>query len=309
MKNQYLRLSLFVLVILVSACGNKEKVQVQEDLIGLEQAYEKDKKSADKLLAKLKEYTIMFPDDMEANARYTFRAGEIYVTQNDLNEAIEVLQEGIDKYKQEDATPKSLKLLGDIYTKMDKLTDAMTSYSRLTREYPKHPATKEAATAIPDKNALAQRITNLEKMTVDSSQSAIRNSIVRELARAYHQYAIVNPEAEDATKKLLKASYSYGTVGDFINSTTVSKTIIELHPKTDYAKDAMFHIANLYPTMAQMDQGKKEVYHNEAKKYYEMLIAAFPNDPLAEQAKLLMNNIGKSDEELLEEILNKKKKK
>jgi TolA-binding protein len=308
MKNQFLTLSLFAFLILFSACGNKEKIEAQEDLIGLEQDYNEDKIGADALIKKLNEYTVRFPDDIATNARYMFRAGEIYFEQNDLNNAEITLKKGIDNYKQEDATPKSLKLLGDIYTKTNKLTEAITVFSKLTREHATHPTAKEAATAIPSEIALTQRMANLEKMMLDSSQSTIRGGIARELARTYQQYAIVKPDAEDATEKLMKASQNYGAVGDFINATTISKSIIELNPKTEFAKDAMFHIAYLYGEMARYDKAKKEEYDNNSKKYYEMLIKGFPNDPLAKQSKLLIKNIGKTDDELLQDILNKNKK-
>ena len=308
MKKQFLAISLFAFIILLSACGNQEKSQAQKELASLEEAYKADNSSANILIAGLKEHTAKFPDDLEVNARYMFRAGELYVAQNDLDNAIKVLNTGILNFKEKDATPKSLKLLSDLYTKMNKSTEAMNMISRLKQEYPNHPVTKETETAIPDEGALKQRITNLEKMVIDSSQSVIRNSIVRELARAYQQYAIFKPDAEDATEKLLKASYNYGTVGDFVNSTTISKTVIQLHPKTDYAKEAMFHIANLYGEMAKMNKAKKEEYNNNSKEYYEMLIKDFPNDPLAEQSKLLLNFVGKSDEELFEEVIKNTKK-
>ena len=307
MKKQFLILPLFAFTLIFSACGNKEKAQAQDDLIGFELNYKKDKVGVDVLIAKLNEYTISFPDDTEVNARYAFRIGELYAEQNDFPNAIEVLNKGINNYKQEDATPKSLKLLGDIYTKTNRLTEAMKVFSQLTREYPTHPAAKEAATSIPDETALTQRMTNLEKMIKDSSQLVVRNGIMRELARAYQQYAIVKPNAEDATSKLLKSAEYYGAAGDFINATTILKSIIELHPKTDFAKNAMFQSAYLYSEMIRYDKDKKAEYSNSSKEYYEMLIKDFPNDPLAEQSKLLIESVGKTAEELLEEILKKNK--
>lgn len=308
MKKQFLTVVAFAFILILSACGNKEKIQIQQELVALEKIYEKDKSNANELIAKLNEHITKFPEDSDANARYMFRAGEIYVEQNDLENAIGVLKNGVENFKQEDATPKSLKLLGDLYTRTNKLTEAMIVYSQLIREYPEHPAAKEASTTIPDEEAIKQRMANLEQMMIDSSQSAIRTGIMRELARTYQQYAIIKPQAEDATDKLLKAAQNYGATGDFKNGTTILKSIIELNPKTDFAKDAMFQIAYLYGEMAKYDKAKKEEYNSNSKKYYEMLIKDFPNDPLAEQAKLLMNFIGKSDEELLEEVIKKAKK-
>jgi TolA-binding protein len=155
---------------------------------------------------------------------------------------------------------------------------------------------------------LTERIADLEQMMIDSSQSPARNNITIELAKAYQQYVIENPNAEDAPDKLFKAAQNYGTTGDFLNATDILKSLIETKPKTDYAKDAMFQIAYIYVEMAKYDANQSEVYNNNAKEYYEMLIKDFPNDPLAEQSKLLKSFIGKTDEELLKEVIKKNKK-
>ena len=154
---------------------------------------------------------------------------------------------------------------------------------------------------------LTERIGNLEQMVVDSSQSVTRNSIMRKLAKAYQQYAINEPHADDAGDKLLKAAQNYGTIGDFVNATTILESIIESKPKTEAAKDAMFQGAYIYGEMAKYDKTKSEEYNSTSKKYYEMLIKDFPNDPLAEQSKMLMNYIGKSDEELFDAVIKKSK--
>ena len=154
---------------------------------------------------------------------------------------------------------------------------------------------------------LTERIVSLEQMMIDSSKSENRNKITLELAKAYEQYAKEEPNAEDAVDKLLKAAQNYGTIGDFGNATGILKSVIETNPKTDFAKDAMFQIAYIYGEMAKYDEKESETYNRNSKEYYEMLIKDFPNDPLAEQSKLLMNFIGKSDEELFEEVIKKSK--
>ncbi len=56
-----------------------------------------------------------------------------------------------------------------------------------------------------------------------------------------------------------------------------------------------------------------EVYHDYLKEYdnaadyYKKIISEFPDDPLAKQAQILLDNLGKSPEELLNEIMKKNK--
>ena len=152
---------------------------------------------------------------------------------------------------------------------------------------------------------ITERIADLEKKMVDTSQIENRRDIMRELAAAYQEYAIENPKADDATDRLLKAAQNYGTIGEFDKATTIFKSIIEVDSKTGNAKDAMFQMAYIYEAMAKFDMTKSEEYNINAKKYYEMLITEFPNDPLATQSKMLMDNIGKSDKELLDAVIKK----
>jgi len=154
---------------------------------------------------------------------------------------------------------------------------------------------------------LIQRIIDLEQELINLNQSVRKGEIMLELAEAYEEYAIKKPNASDTVDKLFKAAQNYGSIGEFLKATTILESIIESHPKTDFAKDAMFHVAYLYSVMAQYDKEQSETYNNKSRKYYKMLIKEFPNDSMAEQAKALLSFIGKSDEELLEEIIKKNK--
>ena len=154
---------------------------------------------------------------------------------------------------------------------------------------------------------LTERIIHLEQLLTNTSQSAAKNDIMRELGDAYQQYAIENPNAGDTPDKLLKAAQNYGSLGDFVEATIILKSIIESYPKTNFAKNAMFAIAYIYGELAKYDKGQSEMYNNNSKKYYKMLIKEFPDDPLAKQSKLLMSFVGKSDEELFDELIEKSK--
>ena len=299
--------ALFILVVVISlwACGNSEKREFGEALIKLEETYAKDETKGNEVIAKLNEYVTKFPADIDINARYLFRIGEIYFEQKDYKNAITALNEGIEKFRNEDATPKSYKLLGDIYKLEGNVMDAILAYSKLTTTYPNHPAAKEAATAIPDNEALNHRISKLEAALKDTTQRELHPSFSRELARNLHQYALINPSDEKSADKLLQAGDFYGNIGDLRNANKVFDVFMERYPEHPDAAMAIFYKGFFNENMAMRSTDEKEKYLAEAEKYYKKVIQDYPKSEWAKQAKTVIQYLGKSADEMLESIKNK----
>lgn len=296
--------------ILFSACQNKDKKAYQDEIIGIEKAYEEDNTLAAELTQKMEAYIKAFPDEKDQAAHFTYRIGELYFEKKDIDNAILNLQKGIDTYQQEDATPKSLRLLGDIYKMKGDLTKAVQNYAKLVQTYPTHEAAQGVKNTLTELDVVKQQIANLEQMAEDTSMISLRASVFSQLARAYKQYAALAPDSTDVDDKLFKAAQNHASVGDFPSAVEIWKDLVTDKPETKLAKDAMFQMAYIYEQMSvQLPEGdsKKKEYLAAAEKYYKLFIQKYPKDEMAESAKVSLQFLGKSADEMLKGIQQKQK--
>jgi len=92
---------------------------------------------------------------------------------------------------------------------------------------------------------------------------------------------------------ILQASY----LGETKLAVSLLESISEKYPKSVQAVQSLFLAGDYYQYKI------KDL--TAARKCYQKMIDKYPKDPLTSQARILMQNLGKSPEELLDMILDK----
>lgn len=95
-------------------------------------------------------------------------------------------------------------------------------------------------------------------------------------------------------KAVVEASY----LGDTRKAVMELTSISDKFPASPQAAQGLFLAGDFY-------QSKLKDFSN-ARKCYQKMIENYPKDPLTDQARVLLQNLGKTPEELLEIILEKK---
>ena len=103
--------------------------------------------------------------------------------------------------------------------------------------------------------------------------------------------------ASSTVEILHKAAETCRTLRNIDKALTIYDRLIEKHPDHPRGQQALFLKGFTYDN----DKGDLE----KARQYYEEFIAKYPDNAFAESAAFLLENLGKSDEELLE-VLQKK---
>jgi len=140
-------------------------------------------------------------------------------------------------------------------------------------------------------------IRELEKNKLFSNEGKPDKEMGNKLIKAYIAFAddfpvdSLSPEFLFAASRINVLNANYQPAIDILNR------IIENYPDNKRMPDCLFTRANIYETYL----------HNlvEARKSYEKLIADYPEHPFSQDAAILIENLGKSPEELLESILKK----
>lgn len=117
------------------------------------------------------------------------------------------------------------------------------------------------------------------------------------LARKQEDFAKKYPNHPSVPRMLVEAAEIYGTYfGDAQKAVQLLRIIdLRFRQKSPVAPKALFYEAFLYETMLN-DTAK-------ARQYYEDFLQYYPEHELAKDARLSLQNLGKSPEEVIEKIL------
>ena len=119
------------------------------------------------------------------------------------------------------------------------------------------------------------------------------------LADSYKRYFDKYPDADNIPELTMElANISNNNLNDTKEAIRLYSRIIEDYPNYEEIPAAIFMLATIYH-----DKLKE---YGKAKDYYNKLIDEFPNHYFVKDAKIMLENIGTSPEELFEEIMRKK---
>ncbi len=148
-------------------------------------------------------------------------------------------------------------------------------------------------------NKLCQ-IKELEKISFFNENGKIDKLKADNLIKAYISFAKTFPSDTLSPAFMFNAAQVYVAIEDFNKAIETFNYIIDRYPSHSIVPQCLFVKAGIY----------ENNLHNlvEAKKIYEEIIKKYPNHPLSRDAKVLINNLGKSPDELLQSILSSKNK-
>ncbi len=145
------------------------------------------------------------------------------------------------------------------------------------------------------KQELLQMIKNTEKEVFDVPPEKINQSKAKFLAGYYVQYAAFGDSL--APEFLYKAAGIYMNTGAPAKSIDALNEIINKHPDFNKIENCYFLRGFVY------DDKLKDTVN--AGKYYREYLQKYPKGDFAPDARLLLENMGKSTEEIFEEIKKK----
>lgn len=140
----------------------------------------------------------------------------------------------------------------------------------------------------------------LEKAVYNDATKKIDNQKANEYVAACETFAKANPTNEEAPKLLLKAAETARNINQFDKALALYDVVTNDFSTYAKAPQAMF----LKAFTLDDSMGKKK----EAKALYEAFLAKHPNDEFAESAKFMLENLYKSDEDIIKSFEANRKK-
>lgn len=157
-----------------------------------------------------------------------------------------------------------------------------------------------------DTIVVADKCTNLfnEAKRLDDillKATAVNNDVAEQATKAFYEFSTNCKEDTLAPVFLIKAGQVSQSVKKYTQAQSFFTKCIDDFPKFKSRGAAMFLLAQLYDDASILNN------ETEARTLYEQIIREYPNSPYANDAKACIKNIGKSDEQLIQEFLKKNK--
>ncbi len=150
------------------------------------------------------------------------------------------------------------------------------------------------------KEQLIESIQQKEKTVFNDQTNTYDHAVALQLIKDYEKYIelypkdSISPEYLFMSGKLCKSISMYGEAVRKLQALSVQYPTFKSNPSALFMS-AMILESNMQDTI-------------KAKETYELFIKRYPQHELTDDAVFLLNNLGKSDEELMEIIKAKQKK-
>lgn len=289
---------LFIVVLTLSSCQS-ESQKAQKEIGKLEQEYQKtsDTGLAATLVEKYTAYVNAYPDDAEVNSGYLSRAANLHYGKGHFQLAADLLHQAVKNFYKAGNTPANALFLGKIYKEnLSKPEAATTVFQSMQQVFPDFAEAKtELEQLSPGLPPAPQRINNiLQQLTIDSL-GRINFLVANDFMLNAELFAILQPAAAESPQLLYKAGEVAGSLGAYDKAISIFDWIYTAFPNFEKAPLCLFMKA------FTLDNNLKKI--EEARPVYEEFLRKYPTDEFADDAKLLLENLGKPDSELFDAFI------
>lgn len=198
-------------------------------------------------------------------------------------EAIEVMNNSLKNFYEKDKAKESGELLAKIYEEnLKKPVQAKLIRQSLTTQ-PKE-----------EVNPVHEQIREIGREIFADPDKGFNRLIAQEFVTATSNFAMLNPTDSIAPNFLIDAATIARNMGSTDKTLEFFRWVYQKFPNHPKASDAMFYEAFTY------DSDLKDF--EKAKVAYNAFINQNPKHSFVEQAQIMLSNLGKTDEELLESL-------
>lgn len=298
--NKYL--VILTLAVSVIACKSKEPESLQR-LHQLEEEYEKSKdpKVLETLLTEYIAFVTGTSGDKEQKIAVLEKAEKVSTNNNRFFESVTFLNTLIKEDPQSPKNSDRLLQLADLMKNVIRNESAAkTLYTGFLEKYPDHPKAPEAKLALGNNIVpLKELIQTMAGRMYDDSLHQFNENAATQYVDATEAYVLINPDDPESPDLLNKAAETARSLKTFNKAISLYDWVIEKYPASKIAPQALFLKAFTFDN---------ELHDIEnARFYYQEFIKRYPTADFADDAKVLMDNLGKSDQEFLESIQKQNK--
>lgn len=284
------------ITVLFSACqpGNADHTTGPMAALEAEVASNPSNESVSALLELYDAWLYEYPDPSPAHRAILEKSLEVSIQHKRLTHALGSLQRLLIDYHSDAQTQSHLLTTADVLSKTGKTAAAEVLYRAFVEKYPSHEGSAEIKVRYPGTVSLDTLLFSLGSQIFSDTSTTINEAAARQYVDACEAYALVYHGSDEAIEYLHKAAETARTLHSTAKSMTLYDWIIKSNPNHKRAAQALFLKGFTYDNNMQDHEAARAVYEEFLKKY--------PKDEFAESARFLLENLGKTDDELLEAL-------
>ena len=289
MKN--LLLAVLFLTALFSSC-QQENSEVKA-IAALEKKVEVEPSEvlANELNAMYLDYINQHPEDKKNNASYLYRAAALEYRMDRYSGAASLLKTLIEAYPGSSVVAEGAHLLASIYEeKLQAPEVAQTIYQLFERAFPNYGDLESIRQKTGD-IALNERLNNLYSKIFDPSEGMLNPVTGNQYIQSIENLVVLSPDYPNAPEYLLKAAETARTMRSFNKTLELYAKVMEKYP--DFEKIPQVKFLEAFT----LDNDLKQ--YDLAKLKYEAFLKDFPDHEFVDDTRFLLENLGKSDEAII----------
>lgn len=265
-----------------------------------------ESKSMDDANLVVEAYTLYInehPDDTEQNAIYLYRAASTMFQMNRFSTATDYLKRSLKEFYPAKNNAKTAELLSVIYDeKLQSPSAATTIRQAMLSAFPDYENAAKIKEKLPtDLADMTTRMKDLSAKMFNDTTGKMNYRVANELVLNCELHALLLPNDPQSPSLLHKAAETARSIRVFPKALAIYEWIYTSFPNYEKAPQALF----LHAFTLDNDLKKYE----EAKKLYEEFLQKYPDNDFADDTQFLLENLGKSEEELIKSFEEKVGKK
>ncbi|MEQ8703609.1 MAG: tetratricopeptide repeat protein [Phaeodactylibacter sp.] len=282
-----------------SCTSEQQKRQSAIATLEAEAEGDTDASTAKILIEAYEDYTTAYPDDDTFTPRYLYREAGLQYRQGDFSKAAELLKGLLKNHGGSEVTPQAMLMLGDVYNAELKQPKAgQMALQALTLRFPESASAKTAAGQLGDTMiALEDELEALRMSIYDDSLARIDFRKADLYIQQSELYSLLLPDAESTPVILFRAGEIARSARNYEKALDLYDKLCKVYPEYEKAPQALFMQAFI------LDNDLKRF--DEAGQLYQSFIDQYPDDDFASSAQVLLENLGKDEEEIIRNLNSK----
>lgn len=291
-------------IMFVISCKNDTETRLAPEIVNAAKVY-RDQPTAENANSALEKISTALKANKEDKATVKDLAEEALdiATQSKLTaKQISFLLLLVKEYPNDSQAAQRLLELGNIMKNINKAKAANVLYSGLIHRFPDSDQAELANKSIsPEAKDIDAYLTAAgEEVFADPDKYGINRRAGQSYVDACEAYALAYPDSPMAPEYLYKGTEVSRTLRTFTKSLTMYDWILDKYPDYEKAPTAMFLKGFIIENELKNADLARQVYSDFLKTY--------PDHQLKDDVQFLLDNLGKSDEEIMKMIEENKKK-
>ena len=232
---------------------------------------------------------------------YRIKLADLQIAGNRFGEALENLKNILKNDFTSKYAPEAALKLADIYGNSLKNPQGQAAvYQGYVTSFPNHEKAGEIMKKIADNPVdISKILEDLGSKIYSDKTNRIDTKVANDFINIAEIHALLMPKSEKSAEYLHDAGRTAGYMRAFPKAIDLYSWVINKYPNHEQTANSTFMLGYTY------DNDMKD--YGEARNYYEQFLAKYPEHDLAESAKVLLENLGVSDDEIIERLQQKSK--